>query len=97
MIRSLSQLQPSLRELHPKCNQLPNRNRAAAISFLVSSVADPDPSLFGPPGSGSGSISEVRIRILLSSSKNIKKTLGSYCFVTSFLLFILEKGCKYTF
>jgi hypothetical protein len=29
---------------------------------------------------------EVRIRILLSSSKNSKKNLDSYCFVTSFLL-----------
>ncbi len=32
--------------------------------------------------------SEERIRILLSSSKNSKKNLDSYCFVTSFWLFI---------
>jgi hypothetical protein len=41
--------------------------------------------------------SEVWIRILLSSSKNIKKNLDSYCFVTSFGLFVFEKWCKCTF
>jgi hypothetical protein len=39
---------------------------------------------------GSGSTcfwaSRIRIRILLSSSKNSKKNLDSYCFVTSFEL-----------
>jgi len=35
--------------------------------------------------------------ILLSSSKNRKKNLESYCFVTIFLLFIFEKLCKYNF
>jgi hypothetical protein len=30
-------------------------------------------------------------RILLSSSKNSKKTLDSYCFVISFWLFVFEK------
>ncbi len=42
----------------------------------------------------------IRIRIgrilpwsLLSSSKNSKKNLDSYCFLTSFWLFILEKLC----
>jgi hypothetical protein len=33
----------------------------------------------------------IRIRILPSSSKNSKKSLDSYCFVTSFGLFIFEK------
>jgi hypothetical protein len=32
----------------------------------------------------------IRIRILLSPSKNSKKKLASYCFVTSFWLFIFE-------
>jgi hypothetical protein len=32
----------------------------------------------------------VWIRILLSASKNSKKNLDSYCFVTSFGLFIFE-------
>ncbi len=53
-----------------------------------SSVADPDssdPCVFGPPGSGSGPCqSEVRIRTRLSSGKNSKKSLDSYCLVTSF-------------
>jgi hypothetical protein len=55
-----------------------------------SSVANPnpdpsDPYVFGPPGSGSGSISQVWIGIwiLLSSSKNGKKNPDSYCSVTS--------------
>jgi hypothetical protein len=46
------------------------------------SVADPDPDPdppnprgFGPPGSG--------IQILFSLSRNSKKTLDFYCFVTS--------------
>jgi hypothetical protein len=38
----------------------------------------------------------LRIRVLLSSSKTSKKNIYSYCFVTSFGLFIFEKLCKYT-
>ncbi len=51
----------------------------------------PDQRVFGPPGSGS--ISKVwiqlliRIWILLTRSKNSKKTLDFYCFVTSFTEF----------
>ncbi len=49
-------------------------------------------------GSGSGSVgpmSEIRIRIqmLLSSSKNSKKNIDSYCFVTHVCL-IFEKWCR---
>jgi hypothetical protein len=36
-------------------------------------------------------------QILLSTSKNGKKNLDSYCFVTSFGLVIFEKLCKCTF
>ncbi len=36
-------------------------------------------------------------RILLSSSKNSKKNLNSYCFGTSLRLFIFEKQCKCCF
>jgi hypothetical protein len=53
--------------------------------------SDPDPHVFGPPGSGStshryGSGSRILlwIRILLSSCKNSKKNLDSYYFVTLF-------------
>jgi hypothetical protein len=52
--------------------------------------SDSQCSVFGPPGSGSGYISQsevwirLGIRILLSLSKNSKKTLDFYCFVTSF-------------
>ncbi len=35
------------------------------------------------------------IRILLSPSKNSKKNLASYCFVTSFLLFIFENDVNW--
>ncbi len=51
-------------------------------------------------GSESGSICfwtswiRIWIRILLSSSKNSKKNLDSYCFVTSFRLFIFEILCR---
>jgi hypothetical protein len=57
------------------------------------SVADPDPDPrgFDPTGSGSGSINQrygsgsgSGIRILISLSKNSKKNLDIYCFVTSF-------------
>jgi hypothetical protein len=56
--------------------------RALKVSCLVvacTSVADPDPPdprVSGPPGSGSGSF--------LLLSKNIKKNLDFYYFVTSF-------------
>ncbi len=61
---------------------------------------------------GSGSVGPIcywdsRIRIHLgrytdpdpsiSSSKNSKKNIDSYCFVTSLWLFIFEKLCKWTF
>ncbi len=75
------------------------------FKLFITSVADPNPDpsnpyVFGPPGSGS--ISQqvqygIWIRILLSSSKNRKKNLASYCFVTSFWLFIFEKLYKCTF
>ena len=71
--------------------------------WLLPSVADPDPPdprVFGPHGSGSGK-SEVwillRIRILLSLSKNGKKNLDFYCFVISFWLFTFGKWCKSIF
>ncbi len=35
--------------------------------------------------------------LTLSASKISKKNLDSYCFVTSFGLFIIEKECKCTF
>jgi hypothetical protein len=61
---------------------------------LQYSVSDPDLYVFGPPESGAVSQRYllIRIRILLSSSKNSKKNLDSYCFVTSFLLFFFEKN-----
>ncbi len=38
----------------------------------------------------------IRLLILPSSSKNSKKNLDFYCFVTSLWLFIFEEWCKYT-
>ncbi len=35
----------------------------------------------------------IRLRIFISSSKNSKKNIDSYCFVTSAWLFIFEKLC----
>jgi hypothetical protein len=65
--------------------------------ILYVSVPDPDPDPLvrgvdpDPPPDSDPSI------ILLSSSKNSKENLDSYCFVTSFGLFSFEKLCKCTF
>ncbi len=64
----------------------------------ISSVPDPDPLIHmflgipdpNPDLSVTGMDPHPYI-ILLSSSKNSKKNLDSYCFVTSFGLFIFEK------
>jgi hypothetical protein len=48
-------------------------------------LPDPDPLILGMD------IDPDPLRILLSASKNSKKNLDSYCFVTSFGLFIFEK------
>jgi hypothetical protein len=53
--------------------------------FLGLSPPDPDPLVKGMDPDPS------------VIKKNRKKSLDSYCFVTSFGLFILEKLCKYTF
>ncbi len=61
---------------------------SALCGSALVSISVADPYVFGPPGSGSISQRYLcfRIRILLSSSKNTKENLDSYCFVTSFLL-----------
>jgi hypothetical protein len=46
--------------------------------IFLGSVAYPDPYVFGSPGSGSASVTQR-----YGSSKNNKKNLDSYCFVTS--------------
>jgi hypothetical protein len=56
------------------------------------SVPDPDPHVFGPPGSGSisqryGSGSGNGSGSFFHQAKKSKKNLDSYCFVTSFGLF----------
>jgi BarA-like signal transduction histidine kinase len=57
----------------------------SAYSWTLSPIprARYDPYVFGHPGSGSFSQVRIRIRILLSSSYNRKKNLDSYCFVIS--------------
>jgi hypothetical protein len=48
----------------------------SASGLPCASVADPDPYVFGPPGSGSVSQDvQIWIQILLLSSKNSEKTL----------------------
>jgi hypothetical protein len=61
---------------------------------IIGIVANPDPYVSGPPGSGSLSQRRIRIRprILLSSCKNSKKNLDSYCFVTTFMTFFSLKS-----
>jgi hypothetical protein len=69
----------------------------AALLLPISTISNEVNSscLFQGSGSESGSTyfwaSWIRFRILLSSSKNSKKNLDSYYFVTSFGLFIFEK------
>jgi hypothetical protein len=69
------------------------------FTFLRNSV--PDPHVFGPPGSGSGFIRQMygpgpgsgsgSFHHQAKNERKIKKNLDSYCFVTSFGLFIFEK------
>ncbi len=60
----------------------------AALIHETSVPDPPDPHVFGPPGSGSISQSmdpdPDPYAILLSTSKNRKKNVDSYCFLTSF-------------
>jgi hypothetical protein len=53
---------------------------------MFSGLPDPDPLV-----RGTDLDSDPYRGILLSSSKNSKKNLDSYCFVTSLWLFIFEK------
>jgi hypothetical protein len=58
------------------------------FSTAFGRVADPDPYVFGPPGSGSnsqryGSGSGVGSGSFYRQAKNGKKNLDFYCFVTS--------------
>jgi hypothetical protein len=65
-----------------------------SLMMLGSSVPDPDPPyphILGLPDPdpvrGMDPI-RIRIRILLSASKNSKKNLDSYCLLTSFGIFM---------
>jgi hypothetical protein len=53
-------------------------SKYSKVATLKSSVADTDPLVRGTDPDP-----DIRLRILLSSSKNSKKNLDSYCFVTS--------------
>jgi hypothetical protein len=55
------------------------------------SVADPDPYVFGPPGSGSKSTILAPDPDPSIVKQNSKENLKSYCFVTSLRLLIFEK------
>ncbi len=69
-----------------------------------SSVVNPDPCVFGPPGSGPGPViicadpDWFRIQILPSPSKNSKKTLHFYCtgIVNLYDFFIYQEWFKCT-
>ncbi len=64
------------------------RNRIRWICMSLG-LPDPDPLVWGTVWIS------IRLQILLSSSKNRKKNLDSYCFVTYSWLLIFEKWCKY--
>ncbi len=81
---------------------LPNKFYSCQNAVVLDSVADPSRirriRMFWASRihihwyeGGSG------FRILLFSSKNSKKNLDSFCFVTSLWLFIFEKECKCSF
>jgi hypothetical protein len=55
------------------------------------SLPDPDPLVRGMDPDSDPSMDPDHSIILLSLSKNSKKNLDSYCFVTSFGLFIFVK------
>jgi hypothetical protein len=63
-------------------HQPPPLCRLHALLQVHFSVADPDPNR--DPDPSAPCVFGLWIRILLSSSKNSKKNLDSYCFVTSF-------------
>jgi hypothetical protein len=66
------------------------------MTFFLLTGSVPDPNL-DPDPHGSGSISQrFGSGSFYKASKNSKNNLDSYCFVTSFGLFIFEKGCKCT-
>ncbi len=74
------------------CYSNNHRSWECTVNFgLVSSTVDPDLFVFEPPGSGSGTISQSHGSGSFSHQAKIVKNLDSYCFFTSFLLFIFEK------
>ncbi len=63
-------------------------------SSVSSSVADPDPYVFGPSGSASGSVVTSWLRMLTSSSeKKVRKTLISIV-LWLLMIFYLWRKCK---
>ncbi len=87
------------RSTHYTCDQRP------ILRALATSVTDPDPNpdlpdphVFGPPGSGSGSISQrYGSGSFYLQAKIVRKKLDYFRFVTSFWLFIFEKWYQCTF
>ncbi len=65
--------------------------RLPGVLVVNCSVADPDPTPDPSEPYDFGPHRSIRIRILISSSKNRKNNLDSYCLVISFCLFIFKK------
>ncbi len=80
--------------LSAETNQMVRTHKRILEMYFCKSHRFGSESGFGSTGFWA---SRVRIRILLSSSKNSKKNLDSYCFVTSFGLFIFKKLCYCSF
>ncbi len=76
----------------------PEDNKTSYKTNYLISVADPDPpdpGVFGPPESGSGSISQWYGSVSGSFyhyAKIVRKPLDFYCFVTSLRLFTFEQN-----
>ncbi len=70
----------------------PPERIAAVLHSYELSLKHRSPAVFRPPGSASGSVFLfVRIRVLPSISKKMKKNLDFYCFVTFYDFFIVEE------
>jgi hypothetical protein len=68
----------SVANVHTRPNRQVNKNKINGYGIYCS-VVDPDPYVFGPPGSASHKYGTDPAPDLPSSSKNSKKNLVFYC------------------
>ncbi len=87
----------------PSPSSLPPRRSFLFVSQVKMKSSIPDPDVFWPPGSASGSViylhgsGSCKDPDPFINKQKTKKKLDFYCFVTSLWLFICEEWCKWTF